>query len=65
MPTIEEVKRRAIESGIDNFSDNYIEGLVQKDSYTKEDMRDAFKAGARWMRDFSAVADIIDKSGWL
>jgi hypothetical protein len=39
--------------------------MVQKDSYTKEDMRDAFKAGARWMRDFSAVADIIDKSGWL
>lgn len=50
-----------IDKGIEDFSQNYIEKLENKDTYTVEDIKSAFVEGAKWMQGFLDVTTIMQK----
>lgn len=54
----ETVLEIAFKGAVDNFSDNYVNSMENKDSFTIHDIQEAFKAGAKWAKDFISVADI-------
>lgn len=56
-----EIIQSVIDKGIEDFSQNYIEKLENKDTYTVEDIKSAFVDGAKWMQSFLEVATIMQK----
>jgi len=56
-----EIIQSVIDKGIEDFSQNYIEKLENKDTYTVEDIKSAFVEGAKWMQGFLDVTTIMQK----
>lgn len=56
-----EIMQSVIDKGIEDFSQNYIEKLENKDTYTVEDIKSAFVEGAKWMQGFLDVTTIMQK----
>lgn len=55
------MKEQIIERGIFDFSENYLDKIERKESYTIYDIQEPFQAGAKWMKDFSVVLDMHAK----
>lgn len=56
-----EIIQSVIDKGIEDFSQNYIEKLENKDTYTVEDIKSVFVEGAKWMQGFLDVTTIMQK----
>lgn len=56
-----EVLEETIERAIENFSDNYVDKMVEdgKLSFTVEDIKTAYSEGAKWMRIFLEIKDVL------
>ena len=56
-----EVLEETIEKAIDNFSDNYADKIAEegKLSFTAEDIKTAYAEGAKWMRTFLEIKDVL------
>ena len=56
-----EVLEETIEKAIDNYSDNYVDKMVgeEKLSFTAEDIKTAYAEGAKWMRTFLEIKDVL------
>ena len=55
----QEQKTIILEEGIEDFSNQYISKIEGKESFDIKDIKEAFIAGAKWMKDFSAVTDDV------
>ena len=53
------ILKMAFNGAVENFSDNYVNELEKKESFTIQDMQEAFKAGAKWAKDFLSVAEML------
>ena len=56
-----EIIQSVIDKGIEDFSQNYIEKLENKDTYTDKNIKSAFVEGAKWMQGFLDVTTIMQK----
>ena len=56
-----EVLEETIERAIENFSDNYVEKMVDEGNlnFTAEDIKTAYVEGAKWMRIFLEIKDVL------
>lgn len=56
-----EVLEETIEKAIDNFSDNNADKMAEegKLSFTAEDIKAAYVEGAKWMRNFLEIKDML------
>lgn len=52
-------KKIIVEEGIEDFSSQYLNQIEKKESYDIKDIKEAFKAGAKWMNDFSVMANNV------
>ena len=56
-----EVWEETIEKAIDNFSDNYVDKMAEEGqlNLTAEDIKTAYAEGAKWMRTFLEIKDVL------
>ena len=56
-----EVLEETIEKAIDNFSDNYVDKMAEEGqlNFTAEDIKTAYVEGAKWMRNFLEIKDVL------
>ena len=56
-----EVWEETIEKAIDNFSDNYVDKMAEEGQLNlpAEDIKTAYAEGAKWMRTFLEIKDVL------
>lgn len=56
-----DMEKEMTNAAIDNFSNNYVEQIVaeEKNNYSIEDIRNAYIQGAKWMKDFLDVKNML------
>lgn len=56
-----EVLEETIEKAIDNSSDNYADKMAEEGKlcFTTEDIKAAYVEGAKWMRNFLEIKDML------
>ena len=56
-----DMEKEMINAAIDNFSNNYVEEKVAegKTNYSIEDIRNAYIQGAKWMKNFLDVKNML------
>lgn len=56
-----DMEKEMTKAAIDNFSNNYVEQIVAegKTYYSIEDIRNAYIQGAKWMKDFLDVKNML------
>lgn len=56
-----DMEKEMTNAAIDNFSNNYVEQIVAegKNNYSIEDIRNAYIQGAKWMKDFLDVKNML------
>ena len=57
----DEAIKTVIDKGIEDFSQNYIDKLNTKNTFTIEEIKSAFVDGAKWMQGFLDVAKMMQE----